>query len=78
MFHAIARHVARITGTIHRSFFAVRCTAPNLTLTHDFSSIRLGAPGGCIDPTDHHIINVIICPQLVVDNLVLLSVLSQC
>ena len=25
-------------------------TAPHLTLIHDFSSIRLGGPGGCIDP----------------------------
>ena len=32
-------------------FFAVHCTAPHLTLTHDFSSIRLGGPGGCTDPT---------------------------
>ena len=26
--------------------------APHLTLTHDFSSIRLGGPGGCIDSTE--------------------------
>ena len=32
-----------------------RCTfstATYLTLTHDFSSIRLGEPGGCIDSTE--------------------------
>jgi hypothetical protein len=34
-------------------FFATPVnTAPHLTLTHDFSSIRLGGPGGSIDPTE--------------------------
>ena len=33
--------------------FVVRyCTAPHLTLTHNFSGIRLDGPGGRIDPID--------------------------
>ena len=35
---------------IEVAFAARDCTAPHLTLTHDFSLIRLGGPGGRLDP----------------------------
>ena len=31
-------------------FVLLYCTAPHLTITHDFSSIRVGGSAGCIDP----------------------------